>query len=180
MTAVGDGARSPPTRVLLIGMMAVGKSTLGRALTPATGWPYLDNDALVQRATGRTAPEVHAEGGTPALRAAEQRALTEALAVPPPVVIGVAAGVVGDPGDRERLRTGGFVVWLRARIDTLVERVGAGEGRAWLQPDPRAALEALYEGRPALYEEVAALVLDVDDATPEELAEQVVRALRAR
>jgi shikimate kinase len=65
------------------------------------------------------------------------------------------------------------VVWLRAPIETLVRRVGSGEGRAWLQPDPETALRRLYEGRADKYAEVADLVLDVEDRTPEELAARI-------
>ena len=98
-------------------------------------------------------------------------ALTEAG----PLVAGVAGGVVGDPLDRDRLRTGGFVVWLRAQIETLEKRV-AGTDRPWLGKDPRAALTALYAGRAELYESVATLVLDVDTLPPDALARRIVAA----
>jgi shikimate kinase len=178
-TAEGTGT-VPPARVLLIGMMGVGKTTVGQALAHATGWPHLDNDELVRRATGTETAELFRTAGVPAMREAESAALTEALREPPPVIAGVAAGVVHDPADRARLRTGGFVVWLRATIGTLARRVGSGEGRAWLQPDPQAALRRLYEGREPLYAEVATLIVDVDDSTPEDIAALILRALETR
>ena len=81
-----------PTRVLLLGMMGVGKSSVGKALSKRTGWAYLDNDELVARAYGRPTPEVLATGGVEQLREAESRALQQAYAEPAPVVAGVAAG----------------------------------------------------------------------------------------
>jgi shikimate kinase len=176
MTARPPADASEP-RVLLLGMMGSGKTTVGRALSTATGWPYLDNDELVRRATGEPTPDVLGEEGEVALRAAESAALTEALTVATPVIAAVAGGIVGDDADLARLREGGFVVYLRARIDTLVDRVGSGEGRPWLQPNPRQALEKLYAGREERYREAATCIVDVDDRAPARIAELIVAAL---
>jgi shikimate kinase len=164
-------------RILLIGLMGAGKSTVGRALAERTGWPYVDNDELLRKATGQTTSDFLNEEGVEMLRWAEAQALTVALAIEPPVVAGVAAGVVLDPVDRERMRTGAFVVWLRARIDTLLARVGHGEGRPWLQPDPETAMRRLAEGRDPLYAECAALTVDVDGLEATAIAERILAAL---
>ena len=162
------------TRVLLVGMMGTGKTTVGHALSVRTGWPYLDNDGLLQEASGRTAPELLAAAGEAALRAAESSALTLVLARPGPWVAGVAGGVVLDPADRARLRgADAWVVWLRASVPVLAARVGSGAGRSWLGEDPVAALTRLAAVRDPLYAEVADQVLDVDTASPEQLAAQV-------
>lgn len=174
----GHPAGTP--RVLLIGMMGAGKTTLGRELSARTGWPYLDNDELVARSCGRPTAAVLAAGDEATLRRAEADALDAALAAPAPVVAGVAAGVVVDPAARRRLVDGGFVVFLRAPLDVLARRVGGGDGRPWLDADPRAALARLQEGRMPLYREVADLVLDVDGVPPAELADTVLDALVRR
>lgn len=171
--------RVRPTRVLLIGMMGSGKTSVGTALARATGWPFLDNDLLVKQATGIAARDLLCREGERALRDAESAALTEGLRALPPVIVDVAGGVVTGPEDRERLRAAGFVVWLRARVPTLVERVGAGEDRPWLGGDPDGVLRKLYGGRERLYHDVATVVVDVDDVTPEEIAARIIDALRA-
>jgi len=174
----GSGAAAPgPARVLLIGMMGSGKSTVGTALSTTTGWPYLDNDELLVESTGRDAREILRADGEEALRRGESAALTHALALAPPLVAGVAGGVVLDPPDRARLASGGFVVWLRARVETLAARVGRGEGRPWLAHDPEGALRSLAEVREPLYAEAATLVVDVDDRAPAEIAQRIVEAL---
>lgn len=165
------------TRVLFVGSMATGKTTVGLALAARTGWPCIDNDVLLERSAGLAARELLARDGEPALRRAESHVLAMILGMPAPLVAGVAAGVVLDPADRERLRTGGHVVWLRATLDTLVSRVSAGTDRPWLGDDPRATLARLAAERSSLYEQVASQVVDVDGKAPGEVAREVIEAL---
>lgn len=156
-------------------MMAAGKSTVGRQVADRLGWPYYDNDELLRRAVGVDTRTVLERDGEAALRRAESAALTVALTEAGPLVAGVAGGVVADPLDRARLRSGGFVVWLRATIDTLARRA-QGSDRPWLGDDPRAALAALYAGRADLYLSVASFVIDVDDLPPPVVAERIIAA----
>ena len=165
------------TRVLLIGMMATGKTTVGRAIAARTGWPYVDNDDVLLRAAGLTARALLARDGEPGLRAAESAVLTALLELPEPLVAGVPGGIVLDPADRARLRAGGHVVWLRASVPTLVARVGAASDRPWLGDDPAATLARLAQARAPLYAEVATQVVDVDGRTPDDIATAVVAAV---
>ncbi|MFP5219933.1 MAG: shikimate kinase [Actinomycetes bacterium] len=164
------------TRVLLVGLMAAGKSTVGQAVAAATGWPCLDNDALLERSTGSTAAQLLAEHGVDRLRAAESDVLTLLLAMPGPFVAGVAAGTILDPRDRERMRAGARVVWLRAAVETLARRAAKRGGRAWLDEDPATVLRAMADEREPLYAATAHQVLDMDRLTPAQAARQVVAA----
>jgi shikimate kinase len=163
-------------RVLLVGMMGSGKTTIGRALATLLGWRYLDNDKQLRLATGTDTRTVQEREGEQALRRAESAALSIALSEAGPLVASIAAGVVLDPLDRIRLREGGFVVWLRASLDTLAERV-AGTDRPWLGADPAAALRDLYAGRAELYQAAAHLVVDVDAVPAESIALRIAAAL---
>ena len=164
-----------PKRIVLVGMMGSGKSTVGRALAEELGWPLLDNDALVRETMGRGGSEIFRSGGEAALHEAEQDALVAAIRRPAPAVITAAASVVDDPRLRSMLRHAGIVIWLRATVETIVDRIdaSAGVGRrsdagdvAWLTE--RAAQRA------RLYQEVADAVVDVDGQTVAE----VVAAIR--
>ncbi len=165
-----DDARA----VLLVGMMAAGKTTVGRALADRLGWRYVDNDAQVVEDTGCSVTELLEAGGETALRQAESAALGQALTLPRPLVISVAGGAVLDAANRRLMAAEGDVVWLRAAVDTLARRVGSGGGRPWLGADPRDALERLEAVRRPLLASVAGLVLDVDRMSLPQVVEAIV------
>ena len=163
-------------RILLVGMMGAGKTTTGRLVAEKLGWEYLDSDAQVERTTGLTVPELFARNGEVAFRDAETAALRRACASAAPVVVAVAGGAVLRPENRALLRDSGRVVWLRARPQTLAERVGDGAGRPLLDGDAAAALIRLDSVRRPYYAEVADETIDVDDLAPNDVAAQIIDA----
>jgi shikimate kinase len=168
----------PTARVLLIGMMGAGKTTVGVNLARRTGWRYLDNDELLTLVTGRTARELLAMGGDVGLRAGEAAAVDRALEFPPPVIVGIAGGVVLDPAARLRLREVGYVVWLRAKAATLTPRLGQGIHRPFLEGDRKGWVERTVVERDPLYRDAAQSIVDVDGRTPDDIVDDVLAALR--
>jgi shikimate kinase len=166
-----DARPIPPTRIVLLGMMGSGKSSVGRALADLTGWPFIDNDALVEEATGRTARELLAERGEAAMRDAEAAALRHGLSIDPPVVVAAAAGTILDAEDRTRLAGGGFVVWLTASPAVLATRAAGAEHRPWLDGDAAAWFEGAALERDPLYREVSDLEIDTSTNGPGEAAQ---------
>lgn len=162
---------------MLVGMMGAGKSTVGQILAARIGWPYVDSDAEVHAETGCTLPDLFARIGEPAFRAEESRVLARALDRRPPVVFSAGGGTVLDPENRRRLVVDATAVWLRARVDTLVARVGDGAGRPLLAHHPEAALRQLDQARRPLYAEVADAAVDVDERSPTEVADAVLVTL---
>lgn len=172
-----DGAAA---HVLLVGMMGAGKTTVGRLVSERLGWRYADSDEEVQAMTGRTVKELFESGGEGAFRQLETKALAVAVAGGDPAVVSVAGGAVLDPVNRVLLRRSGTVVWLRAAPATLAARVhGAGERphRPLLGSDPAAAIARLDAERRPLYEELADVVIDVDELTPDEVVDRVTEAI---
>ena len=166
-------------RILLVGMMGAGKTTVGRALARRLGYRYRDSDHHVEQRTGMTVREIFETEGEPAFRAHEKAALHEALADGGPAVVSVAGGAVLDAENRRLLRRSGLVVWLRASPATLARRVMGADHRPLLGEDPLKALTELYPGRAPLYEEVADLVVDTDERTPEEAVDQILEHVAA-
>jgi len=166
------------TRILLVGMMGAGKTTVGRLLADRLGCRYLDSDEEVQAATGKTVPELFAEQGEAAFRAAESAALADAVAGDGPLVVSVAGGAVLNPANRDVLRRSGTVVWLRADPATLAARVGDGAGRPLLDGDPAAALRRLDQVRRPVYQSLAAVTVDVDHLDADQVADEVLAAVR--
>lgn len=180
----------PARRVLLVGMMGAGKTTVGHLLADRLGWRYVDSDDEVEALTGHTVKELFESGGEQAFRPLESRALAAALEDGGPSVVSVAGGAVLDPANRALLRRAGTVVWLRAKPETLLSRVladaaaashaqGADDHRPLLDRDPAGTLARLDRARRPLYREVADLVVDVDDLDPEAAADRVLERVHA-
>jgi len=173
-------AERDPERLILIGMMGSGKTTIGRLLAEATGWPYVDNDELVRQARGSTAREVLAADGEHGLRRAESDALALALDVPEPAIVGIAAGAVLSHADRDRLRDAGTVVWLRADPATLAARAAGAAHRPWLDGDATAWFERTAAERDRIYDSLADITVDTGRTAPAEAVAEVLRAHPAR
>ncbi|HEX3393260.1 MAG TPA: bifunctional shikimate kinase/3-dehydroquinate synthase [Acidimicrobiales bacterium] len=166
-----------PPRIVLVGMMGAGKTTVGQTLAGRRGWDFLDSDAQIEARTGRTVNEIWTADGEPAFRRIESDVLATALAHERPVVVAAAGGVVLDPVNRAALGRHGPVVWLRARSQTLAARVGSGNHRPLLDDDPAGVLSRLVVDRADLYAEVADVIVDIDGLAPDEIADRVEAAV---
>lgn len=167
-----------PRRVVLVGPMGSGKSTVGRALAARLGVDHVDTDDLVEQHTALTIPQVFEAQGEAGFRARETEALTLAFAGSPKV-ISTGGGVVMGQRNRELLAgDAAFVVWLEADLDALISRVGDGEGRPLLAGDDvRRSLSARIAERAEAYADVADLRLDTTARTSDEVVDEIVAQL---
>lgn len=163
-------------------MMGAGKSTVGRVTAARLGRRFVDVDDEVVRSTGRSVAELFASGGETTFRTVESQALARCLDTDDGAVVAVGGGAVLDPDNRGRLARAGTVVWLRARPGTLAARVGGGGDRPLLEAGtdgPLAVLEALAERRAPLYQAVSSVVIDVDDLSPDDVADRLCALVAA-
>ncbi len=175
------GAAFESGHIALIGLMASGKSRVGRRVADTLDVPLVDVDLVIEGRTGMTVRELWERNGEAAYRPLERDAALAVLAAPGPDVLATPAGVVLDHLVREALQAADcFTVWLRAEPATLAGRVSASDHRPLLGPDPLATFRTMAEDRSAIYEGLADLVLDVEHQTPEQLAALVLDALEQR
>jgi shikimate kinase len=143
--------------VYLVGMPGSGKSTVGPELAALLGVPFVELDAEIERATGKSVPAIFAEDGEARFRELEAAALTEAAGNDPSVV-SCGGGVVLEPANRVTLRATGAVVFLSVPLELLRARVVPAAERPLIHDE--ADLERLFREREPLYREFAAHVVD--------------------
>lgn len=164
-------------RVVLVGPMGAGKTTVATLLAKRWGVAVRDTDADVEQAVGKPVADIFVEDGETAFRALEKAAVATALQTHDGV-LALGGGAVLDPGTRELL-AGHEVVFLRVGLTDAVKRVGLGTGRPLLLGDAggiRARVKQLLDERSPIYESVARHVVDTDGRSAAEVAD-VVAAL---
>ncbi|ATG54941.1 shikimate kinase [Brachybacterium ginsengisoli] len=162
---------------ILIGPMAAGKTSVGRALASRLEVPFADLDALIVEAEGRSIPAIFAAEGEARFREIEAEALARALAEHPGV-LSLGGGAPLHPASRERLR-GAPVIFLDVDERVAARRISHGTGRPMLQgQDPMARWRELTVERGPVYRELAALRIDSGHGSPSRVARAIVTALQ--
>lgn len=168
----------PITRTIaLIGLMGVGKSSVGRRLAQRLGLEFADGDTEIETAAGMTVSDIFAKLGEDAFRAGEARVMSRLLERPP-IVLATGGGAVLDPGTRALLKEKATTVWMRADLDVLAERVRRRDTRPLLRgQDPLEALERLAHARYPIYGE-ADVTVEVGGGSHAQAVEAIVRELK--
>ncbi|WP_219932692.1 shikimate kinase AroK [Microbulbifer sp. YPW1] len=165
--------------IFLVGPMGAGKSTIGKLLAAQLGLPFADSDKVLEDRTGADIPWIFDVEGEAGFRRRESEVLAD-LCNGQPQVVATGGGIVLLPENRALLKAQGFVVYLRASLDQLVERTSKNSNRPLLQvSDPRSKLREILQQREAFYAEVADLVCDTDDCTPRQASNLVSERLLA-
>lgn len=161
---------------ILIGPMAAGKTSVGRALAARLDVPFADLDALIVEADGRSIPEIFAADGEGAFRELEAEVLARALREHPGV-LSLGGGAPLHPASRELLR-GAPVIFLDIDESIAARRIAHGTGRPMLEgPDPMSRWRQLATERGPSYRDLAALHIDSGHGTPARVARSILRAL---
>ena len=165
--------------IVLVGLMGVGKSSVGRRLAVALDMPFRDADNEVEDAAGRSIPEIFAELGEAAFRDGERRVIARLLEEPPHVLATGGGAFVNDE-TRFLINQHAISVWLKADVELLARRVGRKDNRPLLKNrDPVKMLTKLAEVRYPTYAQAHVHVETGD--TPHSVAvDAVISALRDR
>ena len=141
-------ARCP---IVLVGLMGVGKTTIGRRLALRLGLPFVDADAEIETASGMTVSEIFARFGEAHFRDGERRVIAR-LIDGAPKVVATGGGAFIQDDTRTLILARTLAVWLDADIATLVERVRRRDTRPLLKDrDPGEVLTALAAIRNPIY-----------------------------
>jgi shikimate kinase len=175
-----DGEPIPVHRrtIALVGLMGVGKSTVGRRLAKRLGLPFADGDVEIEAAAAMTVSDIFARLGEAEFRAGEARVLKRLLNGPR-LVLATGGGAVLNEETRAMLKARAVTVWMRADLPTVVARVQRRDTRPLLRGrDPLEALKALAEVRYPFYA-AADLTVDVTGGAHAQAVEAIVSALEA-
>jgi shikimate kinase len=162
-------------KVVLVGVMGSGKSTVGASLAAAWDVGFRDTDCDIESAQGRPISEIFVDDGEETFRDLERAAVRTALA-DHHGVLSLGGGAVLDAGTRELLAAH-EVVFLRVGLADAAKRVGLGVSRPLLLGNVRGRLKKLIDERAPLYESVARHVVDTDGVGVEEVTARVRQAV---
>ncbi len=138
--------------IVLIGMMGVGKSSIGRRLGARLGVPFVDADSEIEKAAGMSIADIFARHGEADFRSGEARVIARLLEGGPQV-LATGGGAVMNADTRAAIKAKGVSIWLNAEFDMLMRRISKRKHeRPLLQTaDPAATLRALQAEREPIY-----------------------------
>ncbi len=178
-TASGIVSRLGDRSIVLIGMMGVGKSSIGRRLAARLGIPFVDADAEIERAAQMSIADFFARHGEAAFRSGEARVIARLLNGGPQV-LATGGGAVMEPATRELIREKGVSIWLSAEFELLLRRISKRKAeRPMLQTaDPAATLRELLAVREPIYAQ-ADLTVQSRDVPHDAVVAEIVDRLAA-
>jgi shikimate kinase len=160
--------------IVLIGLMGTGKTAVGQALAERLSWAFYDTDRMIEKETGLTIAQIFAKRGEAPFRELETQTV-RLLGILDRVIIATGGGVPLRDENMRELEKNGFVVWLKAEPETILDRL---EDHVETRPlladkDPLEAIQELLAAREEAYKRCRASVA-TDDLDPEEVAQKIL------
>jgi shikimate kinase len=165
--------------VVLIGMMGVGKSSIGRRLAARLGIPFVDADAEIEQAAGMSISDIFARHGEADFRSGEARVIARLLDGGPQV-LATGGGAFMNEATRAAIKNKGISIWLSAEFDVLMRRIAKRKNeRPMLQTaDPAETLRQLIALREPTYA-LADLTVQSREVPHDAIVVEIVAALAA-
>lgn len=164
-------------KIILIGLMGCGKTSIGRMLSKRLGLTFVDADNEIEAAAGCSISDIFSLYGEKAFRDGERRVM-ERLLKGDSYVLATGGGAFLDLQTRELCKTSSVSIWLKADIDLLVKRTSSWKTRPLLKNgDPREIIEKLIEKRYPIYEQ-ADIIVDTFDETLEKTTNRILETLK--
>lgn len=162
-------------QIVLIGFMGAGKTTVGNLLAEKMGCPQYDFDQLIVDKIGMSIAEYFDQYGDAAFRDIETAVLAEVDTLEG--VLSTGGGIVLKDKNRTLLKKMPYVVYLKADLSELIQRVTHDEENVRPLADSKtpAEIEAIYRPRVPLYEESARIIIETTGKTPEEIVTEILK-----
>ena len=175
ISEVAPRAMSGVARLVLVGFMGAGKSTVGPSLARALDWDFVDLDDQIARREGSDAAEIIRRHGIERFRELESKAARELLEREE-LVVAMGGGWAAQRGHMSSLKHDSLSVWLRVEPDTALARIdGSSTRRPLLEGrDPHAAATTLLRHRIAHYSRCT-ITIETDGRSPEEVAREILQ-----
>ncbi|MGB3692603.1 MAG: shikimate kinase [Spirulinaceae cyanobacterium] len=162
--------------VFLIGMMGVGKTSVGKSLSQKLSYRFFDTDILLEKVAGQSITEIFATQGEEVFRELESQVLGQLCAYTKSV-ISTGGGMILKQENWGYLHHG-LIVWLDAPVELLVKRLATDTTRPLLkETDPTAKLSSLLATRQALYSQADLQIKIEPEQSPEQIADQILEKI---
>lgn len=159
----------------LVGMMGVGKTTVGKLLAEEIGYRFVDTDEVIVKAAGKSIHEIFAQNSEAEFRQLESDVLAQVCAYTK-LVIATGGGIVMQQHNWSYLHHG-LIVWLDVPVQIILQRLAEDDTRPLLQDDPESKLRSLLEQRQPMYSQADLHITINATETPEEIATRILATI---
>jgi shikimate kinase len=166
-----------PPRVILIGPMGSGKSTIGKSLANKLSLQFRDTDSVIEEQAKKTVSQIFIEDGEDAFRLIEKSVLRQEL-LSDDTVLALGGGAPISVDAQSALRAiKSHVIYLDISLANVAPRIGFNRDRPLLLNNPRGQWQSLMEARRPIYESIADTIVDVNKRSQNEIVSQIMEVI---
>ncbi len=170
--------------IVLIGYRGTGKTTVARVLAERLGWSWIDADVELESRAGQSIADIFRDSGEPTFRDLESAVIAD-LVQRERLVIAAGGGVVMREQNRQALKQAGQIVWLRARVETILSRLAGDASTAERRPNltrqgGEDEVRQLLALREPFYRSVSHFAVDTDDRNVDDIVNEIIQQLPHR
>ena len=164
--------------IALIGLMGVGKSTLGLKLANSLNYYFVDSDQEIEDREKKSINDIFAQNGEKYFREAERKLIEEITSRDENIIISLGGGAFINKASREILQHRALIIWINASVNVILQRIGNKANRPLLnQTDKRKTLEDLARKRFPIYSQ-SDLKFDTGEESHEVIIQKIKKYLK--